>query len=463
MAYRPSYQEDTACARITRDLCVDGTITSSGGSLAPAPDLLGVVTVYYVRTTGVDSLVTDGLTPATAFRTLKYALEQKLPFAFQNGAFVFDITGITETLPPDFAIPSPICTSPALPFVGGYLGFAGPLTIRADLTLDTTILAGNVASLAANPTTQQQTINLSGAIAGFFLGMVVMQSGVIMGIVKRQVALAIETTAVALVPWVDIELRTPGATLNDVVILNIVGILILEGIELLSSVSAGLVCGTVGQYFYCHGCTVAAATLNSPVGGGGLIFLNCFVIASGAFSGIIGQGIEAFRSFFTGIYFYGYPHGFEFVAFGCGFESCEPIGSNSTFVFPTNGYADIENCEFKAPLTYAIDAWGAGSMSLYSNVVNNAGAGAYRFRGPLTIDAINLPAGVGNAGVGVELLDGAQFTGSAVAIAVTGAGGDVKIGNIAAPVTWAAVLASPNNRITDSGPNGDGSSAKRLV
>ena len=438
------------------------SLIGGGSLLSPVPDLLGVVTVYYVRTTGVDSLVTDGLTPATAFRTLKYALEQKLPFAFQNGAFVFDITGITETLPPDFAIPSPICTSPVLPFAGGYLGYSGPLTIRADLTLDTTILAGNVASLAADPTTQQQTINLSGAIAGFFLGMVVMQSGVIMGVVKRQVALAIETTASGLVPGVDIELRTPGATLNDVVTLNIVGIHILEGIELLSSVSAGLVCGTVGQYFFCIGCTVAAVTINSPVGGGGLIFLNCFVIAGGAFSGIIGQGIEAFRSFFTGIYFYGYPHGFDFVAFGCGFESCEPIGSNSTFVFPTNGYADIENCEFKAPLTYAIDAWGAGSMSLYGNVVNNAGAGAYRFRGPLTIDAINLPAGVGNAGFGVELLDGAQFGGSVAAIAVTGAGGDVKIGNLAV-TTWAAVLAAANNRITDSGANGDGSSAKRTV
>ena len=31
MSYKPSYQEDTACARITRDLCVDGTITFSGG------------------------------------------------------------------------------------------------------------------------------------------------------------------------------------------------------------------------------------------------------------------------------------------------------------------------------------------------------------------------------------------------------------------------------------------------
>jgi hypothetical protein len=125
-------------------------------------------------------------------------------------------------------------------------------------------------------------------------------------------------------------------------------------------------------------------------------------------------------------------------------SNCEFLNSpNQTFVFDSTGVVLIENCK--------IDGSGNSPILSFHNIV---------------LFLVGIPAGVGNAGIGVEVNDGTRITATGTT-ALHGAVGDVKIGTLAT-TTWAAVTAAPGNRITDLAASlitgvvtGDGSTAHR--
>jgi len=427
------------------------------GSLppAPAPDLGGVVTIYYVRPAGSDS--NDGLTPATAFATLKYALSTRLPAFYRNGAFVFDVTTVSESMA-GYSVPAPLCDSFFAAYPGGLFGFTGSFTIHADLALFLALTGPQVLAITPDATSGQETITTPAILApGALVGKIVTQGGFVYGVVKSNTAASIATTASGLAAGVPIELSDPGATLEDFNTTNVTAFTFLEGIAFTSPGGfVGLIAGGVSSdfAFFIGACAIECYSLAS-----GAFLFQCYVrnapgnaqrFYGGNFteSGCVEIGMTGTVSTGANVdLFFSY------------FQSGDPLFNGG------NTFADItgqmEQCEIKNPASSAILNRGNSSILVGTTKIEGCPSDAIFIEGPSIISAENIPAGVGNLGLGVKLLEGAQLRSNTLgSLLLTGAGGDVKIGNLAV-TTWALVTAAPNNRISDFSVNGDGSTAKR--
>lgn len=442
MSYTPSYQEASSLAIISRPF--------------PLVDLGGTLQKRYVRTAGNDA--NDGLTPATAWATVDFAISQ-VPVAFTNGAYYIDVTGVTQALTK--SIPSPIGAGGF--FTGepsSILGFVvGALILHSDLVVTDTILAADNISIAFDPATNQQIITTSGGLVPNSLqGKLVSAFGTVNGIVKRNDAVDIYCTGNGLSAGIDLDFSEPGATLENVNVYRALGGLWIEGINLQSSTPGdpGLEVQQSPEQLWLVANQIGTFLMSDNPAPTLLLF--CTIVPSDAGDTVntIRNCSIQFQSGFAIDVSFSSPVSFSSVSFlDYGLENCGPIwGDPGVSLINGNGVCTFT--EFLNPPSSAIHVAGTGSYYVQNCSINGAGGNGIEVEGCIVFQASSIPAGVGNLGFGVNLSEGAHFYGDFAGVLLTGASGDVFIGNLGAS-TWAAVNAAPFNRLSDYSANGDGS------
>ena len=456
MTYKPSYQEGTSQAEITRDLRVDGSIS---GHIV---DLEGQVMVRYVRSGGDNN--NDGLTPATAWATFVYGCSQFLGHV-DNGCQVLDITGITEELPDNFILPSVVTNTAFLGWSPGFIGLAYGLTIHSDLHVTNIVLPSNITGVVINPNTAQQTIqtNLVFGINAL-QGRIVSQFGIPMGVVRSNTGTDILVTASALSAVDPIEISLPGATLtanagSSSTTLAIEGgpYTLIEGVSLEAPQAGGfaLLVETPLQTLI-EGCWVESFV--SFFGMDLVEFFYSYIFPSaGGNDNCFYQNLLLSGVLCTDINFIA-ANNSNFQADQIRVQGCGPIFCSLTSE-PRAMAGSISSCEVINSTTNAFLMNGSGAFTISGFTVDGSGASPVKANGTIRVDVSNAPVGVGNAGFGIELADGAHCNIAVTTTILAGAGGEVKIGNLAV-TTYAAISAAPNHRISDSGANGDLSTAK---
>jgi len=484
MSYKPSYQEEVANALITRNLVVNGSVSQSGqdtvGSLrvtnASVPTVLNT---RYVRTAG--SNANDGLTPATAWATLAFAVTQ-IPTIFANAAYVIDITGIIEVLPLRFQIPEYIANV-GLTFNPNGIDFVtAPLGIHADLTLLTTIPPANILSVTIDPVTLHRIVLTNLVFApNVFDGKII---GIpVPGVTKQGVSLdntvdtifvnslispaSIAANGLTISDYGATLTTSPASTTPTITIQDALSGFSIEGVRILApqtNLSSSISFSQVFDNCIVNCCEVECFSMdNTPAG---ILFSKVWLHVSTSgrtasrysnrftFLQSAAQGVSIEPSFALSRH----PGMHScFLQLGA-FKNCSPLCRSSNvpnlLVMSTN----ISQSLVTGGVSGGI-ALNGGGVALLQNVrINGSTFGsAVSADGLIRIVAFTL-AGTLNGFFGVELIDGAHFRGDA-ATTVTGTLGDVKIGTLPA-TTWVAVGLSPNTRISDTGANGDCSTAK---
>lgn len=438
---------------------MSGFLGAPANPLAPAPDLGAVLTKYYVRPAGDNA--NDGLTPATAWATLAYA-KTHIPAFYNNGGFVIDVTSVNETLTAAIGIPI------AGPFFGSspgsLLGFNGAFTIHSDLVDFLTIAVVDIVSVTTHATTGQKTINTTGGLVpGQLVGKKVTQSGVLRGVVKRNTASAITTSAATLDALSPITLSDPGATLWELSLTGGgIGLTIVEGVALKSTLFNGLTLEQCTSRPFVAMCDVDTWLENEGVGPH---LYQSYIKASveAGNNASFTQDAVATRSFFKGVDFSSGGADLSFDLNTAALESCGPACGNLS---EGSVFARISGTEFLTPTSHAILLDSPGIVSLDSCTIDGSASAPIRVTTAAQVSLSNIPAGVGNLSLGVLLAGGARCEATST-VALTASLGNVSIGSLGAR-TWAAVTAAPGNRINDLTASlitgvvtGDGSTAHR--
>jgi hypothetical protein len=313
-----------------------------------------------------------------------------------------------------------------------------------------------------NPVINTQTINTTGGlIAGALVGKQILQLGVVMGVVKRNTVSVIETTAEFLTATDPIDIMDTGATIKDLSFEGGLGIqyTVVEGIELDSTVGGfvGIQVYTLGIVFVAS-CNVGGyIQLTNADDFFGIYIYTSYVHVSASGTDVLSSARAfMYRSLCKGI-------DFSFSDFSqfhrilqSSLEDCGPV-----FNMTGEGYinAYCAETEFLNPVSSAVVLNGNGLCTLEGVTINGSGDSPIKATGMIYLTTIQIPIGAGNAGIGIELLEGAHCSSSNTSIRGAGVA-DVKVGTLATQ-TWASVTAAPNFRISDSGVNGDLSTVKR--
>lgn len=441
-----------------------GIVGPGGGGFFP--DLGGVVQVRYVRTAG--SNTNDGLTPATAWATLVYACSQ-IPNTYKNGVFVIDITGINEQLPEGFTLPFIFSDTQFLVYAPGLFGVAAAFTIHSDLSPFLVVNPADIVSITPTPTTSGDIISTSLVLVpGSLKGKIVTEFGFPFGTVIDNDATDIFTDVQGLNAAFPITINDPGAILTTdgtpgtptLSIRSNYASILIEGVDIQApqSNNALSVAIAVEQVIFIGNRVETFAVSDIP----GSIFMqsNYIIIASGGSNFCqMSSPLFFFNCVFDQLFFSQTEatvlgEGLTFS--GCAIDTCSPLGAGFGG-FNRNEQLRINNTVFTNPTANGINMRGVGVLELNACTFDGCGSSPVVLDGQIDARLSTLPPGIGNGGVGVELHNDAHC--EAIGVTLTGAGGDVQIGHLPA-TTWALVNAAPNNRITDAGVNGDGSSAR---
>lgn len=442
MSYAPSYQEGTSLANITRPF-------------APV-DLGGALVKRYVRTAGNDA--NDGLTPATAWATIDFAIGQ-VPVAFTNGAYFLDVTGISQVM--SRSIPTPIgaggffANDPA-----SILGFVvGSIILHSDLVVTDTVLAADNISVAFDPTTNQQIITTSGGLVPNSLqGKLVSAFGSINGVVKRNDATDIYCTGSGLGSGIQLDFSEPGATVENVKVYRALGGVWIEGIKMQATApgSFGLEIQQCPEQPWIAACEIGTFLIDDSPAPTNMFFCTIIPSIGGNTLNSIENCTLRLQGGFAKDVFFNSSEPFENIDVSdCGFDNCGPIwGSQSLSLI--NGHGMCIFSEFLNPQGAAVNIFGAGTFYLQNCTINGSTGDGIVVEGPAILQLLEVPAGAGNLGVGVRLSEGAHLASDFASVLLTGASGNVSIGNLGI-LSWVAVNGSPNNRSSDFSANGDGS------
>jgi hypothetical protein len=441
-------------------------------NLPQAPvDLGGTVHVRYVRPAGSDA--SDGLSPATAWATFVYACSQLMAYT-KNGVQVIDITGIAERLPDNFKMPQVISDTQFLAWSPGFLAIAGAVTVHSDLVPFLTLAPGDISSITQDPTNFQDTINITiSLVPGVLKGKFVSQFGTQIGVVKSNTDSSIEVTSSGLNSSFPITISDTGANLSSfgvtfgptITIRNALCSVLFEGIELAAPQGSSPALRVIAALYGVGvaACKVAGLSVtDTPDGMEFLyIFYSYLLPSDGGFSAFDLPSPALVQNVFVDGLSLDYADNFAGGAgiyfATCAFHGCGPLfGGNAE---PLIGRGECSSCEILNPTGPAFQMQGQGIFIINSTTINGCASPCILANGPMAIYLNEIPAGTGNLAFGITAEEGANVEASATVL-ISGTSGDTSLGTLGA-TSWAAITAAANNRISDFGANGDGSSIRR--
>jgi len=459
-----------------------GWINGAGNAstnLTPDPF---IVLARFVRPTGNNA--NDGLTPATAWATLVYACTQVTAISAAGPVFI-DITGINEVLPDEFLIPqidADRSNDNLIPYGPALWGVTVSLNIHSDLNTVLSIPAANILAINIDPvTTQESIVTDLVLVPNAYAGKLISQFGIPFGTIKYNDATTLYTTAssntldffTGMFFGFDADIQEPGATLtadpgSSFATVSCTGNnnwSAIEGVKIeapQTNQQPAVYCQRLKSGFVCLACDVACFS-------GLMCYFTNYVYLSNVHPSTGGCVDSDYDSVFqmtgnyvTGINLYGdlMSSGREGALLWTSYvDGCGPLFMSPDISFQVNRLQNGEMgfCEVKNSTSYGAFAFGAGNFTFSNNLFDDCADDAIHMNGPIKITVLNTPAGAGNLGAGIRLLDGAHLT-ATPDVALTGAVGDVEIGN-SGVVTYAAITGAPNSRLSDFGVNGDGSTA----
>lgn len=477
-ALNPLLLAEQAAGNISWTVARGTTVKSSGG----------IVTIY-ARTTGSD--VTGNGSLAAPYATFQRAV-QDVPLNISAGSiYRVDITGINETLPTDYTLPSwkaPDVSGLAatLPpadtltiFQAPVEIFATPQAVAALPLADTVINSGDVSSVTTDAITGLRTIHLTTPRASWTTANLKGKQVIDGGSAGNNCVVAEVTTSTILLanaasPTYPLHLVEPSARLHGAPT-NLTGsihafnvdCLGFTGIKITSDAGAnGLVADGAGQ------CVCQLCELESPAlvqTGGGLFFssanriVRCWVYGSPSIMGSVGIVQCMLDGLTTGILplliapLTGY---FRRVVV----ENCEPI---EVTVFEPGGSTDgattphltIQNTLIKGGTGDGLVFHGTKGHVTNVDVRGCAGNGITVNMGSGLLDLHNVGSSASNTGFGILVNDGMQVVVDAAtsgnSTPLNGTAGQTKVGNVAAQ-TWAAFTSAGSNTTDYSGATASG-------
>lgn len=409
-------------------------------------------TVIYVRPTGSDSKG-DGKTPATAFRTVQFALNT-IPLEQRGVRYIVDITGINDneqaiTVPPYInSDPIVFVTNPPLnPAFNneGYVTIEAQPTVLSSLNAGTTTVSNDASSGLATvtDTSQHWTVNQ-------FIGKFVVGSGLFeFGTIYKNTATALSvasgsTTFTSPVKVYDVGATLTGSAINPANTISMSGVQAAIGIYGVSIQNPIAYTPAIfGDPFNTLNLTLVAT--NEPELGGTVFETNaCFVQGEGglAFTDSI---LRCVSITFGDSYIKGLTP--EIVGASVQISGC--VLDNTVFLNTNGGGSgapiNISSAQF---LTQGLVLVGASCSASAKNIrVDNAtvvantnpnGSGIHVSGGATLALLQGAFGGAGNAGWGLEVDSGATVwmeDSAPITATITGTSGDLKVGTQATR-TW---------------------------
>jgi hypothetical protein len=427
----------------------------------------------YARTTGDDNNGDGSL--ANPYRTFVRAIQDVPLFIYNGQEYAVDITGISELLAPSFAGEFGYSFPQFYGQIRGSFDFAalphlaitGALTIRATPTVVDTVTAADIVSDTADATTGLRTIvttkafvpgALKGALiegpAGSFLAASIWDN--------TATDLRVVDTSALATPF---NIVTPGADLApDVGAGSAVG-LIFDQMRVFCQITGVKIIGNGGFgpaiqhndsiFMNSTLCEISSFSLNGETFG-----LNgCSIIRNGTEEiGHKGLILSQSRVFYLNCRFDDLsprsPEGAT-QTFGAVYEACNQIGTGTG----VSANDSLFGGQFSMGNVLIFDgvadgmAFRGGVRSFVEDTeVRDCAGDGVQVDGPGTLVVENVQ-GTGNGGIGVNILNGGTVRRTA-ATAVTGAGGDYKIGQNAATagagVGWAAFTGNENDLVPNA-------------
>jgi len=457
---------------VAGNLIVNGTVTE-GTSPAFAPSF----TTIYVRSTGSDTTGDGSL--ANPFATLQRAA-QAVPLIVPPGAiFRIDITGLDETLPPDYTLPAwkaPLDSfnlpppNPFTIFQPAVEIFATPRPISTIPLADTIINAGDVASVTTDPLTKLKTVNLIVPRPSWVAGstikgkLVIDGAAAVVNTVVAEVTASSILLAVSASPTFPLQLVEPSAHLHGSPT-NSIGAINGDNIDSFGFTGVKITSDSGTQGLGADGngtCICQLCELQSPFFGqtsGGVFYSNanravrCWIYGFPTFCGVSGivQALLDKIDVTTGPFFVA-PATATFRSVVCDGAN----GPLEVTVFEPGGTVDgatashltMKNTLVKNSAGDGLAWHGGKGRVLNSDFASNTGNGITVSQGGGLLDLDNVGSSMANGGFGIRITDGMQVLADVAtttnASPLTGAGGNISLGSVGV-VTWATVAAPPNN------------------
>jgi hypothetical protein len=468
---------DVAITKLTPQPYI--VVSPEGSNQPPWPPFATSTTIIYARPTGNDT-TGDGKSPATAYATFSRAIRDVPQMIPPGNDYIVDITGVTELLPPGYALPA-IKSSGYYNVTVNDLDtrvFRAALGIRAQYVpfsgvpvADRTIALGEIVSVVSDPDTGQIVITTTKAwVPGALRGAIIQT-----GSSPKRTAMVYENTANALIlantstnavwfaPTAPFQLLEQSATLtaqDDGI--NYTGVsfrnidsLFVDGVRFRNADPSpysysvnivgcptpifgacdieGIYIGPLTQYTY-----LASTMLRNKI-------IESEGQTSLYFAGSVLQDMPTM-----------YTYDVEFIQLaGCGVRNCAAIGPRPATIFTPafttvgTGSATkiaVTNTQIDgsvADTDYGTPGYGILNNALAASIANCRISGCaadaiYSTAGSSAI--VQHVVGLGNGGVGVLADMGSQVSVDA-ATTVSGAGGACKAGSLLAAAFPAAGFA----------------------
>jgi hypothetical protein len=410
--------------------------------LPPAPSPPTRVLIY-ARTTGND--VTGDGSLGNPYRTFGRALAD-VPLFLSGVRYVIDISdlGVTAVPAEGYFLPPFVSTDGfSYNFAAEYpLYFVEmPLTINATPTTLATITAPQIVSLTPDPETGMPVlVTTGGFVPNAYRGKQIVGAGFFeCGVIASNTATDFEicgtgafTAPITIVePSASFSGVTPGSYAAAFNVSGVLAPIAINGIAFPTPGGAG----DLG--FYWNSARRLIGFLNHLQGatwGGGAasswqLFATTFDGVEWVASGAGGQtwycyfeGVDDYRN-------YGDGGGFGQYHSQCIFHQCQSIGPQGD-----DGHISVGTWQLafsKVRLGLGVGVFlqhGGGQYRIWSCVIENCAGDAISMLGPAMLNVLGC-SGAGNGGLGIRAARGSQVAITA-ATAITGAGGDLKVGGL---------------------------------
>lgn len=422
------------------------------------PDQGGVERTIFVRPTGSDT-TGNGRSTSTAYRTIARALND-VPNVIRGIRYIIDCTDLgTEEITEPLVFPPLYCTDGTIfdftPAIPGFIR-RSPLTLQAAPTVIDTITAGELSGQTIDPVSTLRTLNTTkNLVLDVYRGKQVRDAnGITAAIASNtagpnsdiKIARGASLTAPIEIIEPSCEIRNTNAATGNGVDLRAVNAHVqFNGIKFStanpSSFVYGIFLSTVQQRIGFDLCAIDGIFMTAGVGGvTAPLLISTSITKRVASSGL---GCSMFSCFVDSSQV-DFRHSGSVTDtmfwFECIFDSCDEIGGGTGIEITNEVNLSLDRSEITNGTSDGIFCPPGGRMRIRrTNIIDCVGDGVTVNGSPLVqIDNVQ---GSGNGGLGVSVQNGAQVQRLGGA-AVTGVGGDYKVGGNAATagggVGWAA-------------------------
>jgi len=399
----------------------------------------------YIRTTGSDT-TGDGLSPGTAWRTLKHALDQK-PVFHHNELWVYDITGITESHPGGLALPPTFGNNTLVYDWSAWHVLTYEVTLTAEPLVLNTITAGNIVSQTLDAVTGLATLTTNLSLTpDVYKGKLIKGSGVFeFGRISTHTATTFELTSYSTFT-APITICDPGAEIINSDPFSSAGAFEVSGsscafgafgIKFTNAYTANGICFVVSGQTTAEilGCDFGDCEYSLSLSGGAYAAVDwCYAYTAKVYldSAFCQYRCSYFRSVSWRLY--SSPGVFLYASI---LDACSPFGGNAggnNFPLAIN----VENCLIRSAVASGVYYHGGGHSLVANTRIGGSATDAIIAELPGNLGLVNVQniTALPNTGVGLRILNGCHAQAD-VATAVSGVAGAYKVGGNAIEDNWA--------------------------